>query len=319
MIEQLLHRREAPPAPPGGGAGAAPIIRHRPRRRAWGRLLAAAAAVLALGQLLAVAYHQGGRAGEAALQTRLLGELELGAATLRELRGESQAHLDALAARVALLQARLARLDALGSELVATAQLEQGAREFDFTADPGLGGRAPARRQATDAQQLETTLAGLLHQAEDRELQLRILQDVVRHRQLVVEAYPSGWPVRSGWISSRFGWRKDPFHGGRAFHHGLDFAARHKVLVRAAARGIVEFVGRQGNYGLTVELNHGNGYRSRYAHAHELLVKPGQVVERGEPVARVGSTGRSTGPHLHFEVLENGTAVDPLKFLSARR
>lgn len=272
-----------------------------------------------MAQLLALAYHQGGLSGGAELQARLLRELDIAAETLRELRGESQAHLDALAARVALLQARLARLDALGGELVAIAQLEQGAREFDFAADPGLGGRAPERREATDARRLEATLAGLLHQAEDRELQLRILKDVVRHRQLTVEAYPSGWPVRSGWISSRFGWRKDPFHGGRAFHHGLDFASRHKVLIRAAARGIVESVGRRGNYGLTVELNHGNGYRSRYAHAHELLVQPGQVVERGDPIARVGSTGRSTGPHLHFEVLEHGKAVDPLKFLSARR
>ena len=206
-----------------------------------------------------MAHHQGGLSGAAELQARLLRELDVSAETLRELRGESQAHLDALAARVALLQARLARLDALGGELVAMAQLEQGEREFDFASDPGLGGRAPELRQATDARRLETTLAGLLHQAEDRELQLRILKDVVRHRQLTVEAYPSGWPVRSGWISSRFGWRKDPFHGGRAFHHGLDFASRHKVLIRAAARGIVESVGRRGNYGLTVELNHGNG------------------------------------------------------------
>ena len=319
MIEQFLHRHDSRPAPRAAGAGAAPIIRHRPRRRARGKILAALAAAAALAQLFAVAHHQGGLSGAAELQARLLRELDVSAETLRELRGESQAHLDALAARVALLQARLARLDALGGELVAMAQLEQGEREFDFASDPGLGGRAPELRQATDARQLETTLAGLLHQAEDRELQLRILKDVVRHRQLTVEAYPSGWPVRSGWISSRFGWRKDPFHGGRAFHHGLDFASRHKVLIRAAARGIVESVGRRGNYGLTVELNHGNGYRSRYAHAHELLVKPGQVVERGDPIARVGSTGRSTGPHLHFEVLENGKAVDPLKFMSARR
>ena len=292
-------------------------------RAAFGKWLPAALGALlacaVLAQLLAVAYHQGALAQRTTVQARNAGDIQASRAALAQLRNESQAHLDALSSQLAMMQARLARLDALGGRLVEISQLPEDGGEFDFSANPGLGGRAaPLPAEATELQALTASMAGLQSQIEDRELQLRILQDVLSDRNLAGEAFPNSTPVRSGWISSRYGWRKDPFHGRRAFHYGVDFVARYKAKIHAAAAGLVEFSGRKSGYGLMVEINHGNGYRSRYAHAHSLLVKKGEMVSRGQAIARIGSTGHSTGPHLHFEVLENGKPVNPMRFLARR-
>ena len=239
--------------------------------------------------------------------------------TLNNLRRESQLHIDALSSQLARLQSRIARLDALGGTLVDIAQLKDG-KEFDFGSKPGLGGNAAASPgPGLTATDLGASLDGLHNQIEDRTLWLSILEDVIQHRRLVGAAYPSGWPVRSGWVSSYYGMRRDPFHGRPAFHQGIDFAASKGTEIRSAAAGMVEFAGNKEGYGLMVQIRHGNGYQTRYGHASKLLVKSGQMVKRGDVVAHVGSTGRSTAPHLHFEVLKNGKAANPLKFLSARR
>ena len=288
--------------------------------RAWGkRIVISLAGILVITQLLAVAYHQGTQFRQDDLASLSHQELQASRVALMQLQANSQAQVDMLSSRMAVLQARLARLDALGDRLVEVSGLPNEGGEFDFTSEPGLGGRdATTPQEGAKADVLSLSLALLKSQVEDREMQLRILQDVLHDRNIAIEAMPNHTPVRTGWISSGYGWRKDPFHGRRMFHHGVDIAARYKTQIQAAAAGLVTFSGHKSGYGKVVEINHGNGYRSRYAHAYSLLVKKGEIVSRGQPIALVGSTGRSTGPHLHFEVLEDGKSVNPMSFLSRR-
>lgn len=312
MIKKFFHQV---------GRGSASIIRHAGSGSkvtgAW-RLGFGISGALVLAQIVAVAFHQGSLQREQALLGEI-GSLVAHGATLNEIHRESQIHINALSSQVARLQSHIARLDALGGTLVDIAQLEDGT-EFGFGSEPGLGGFAAAPvGAAPTASDLGASLDGLRRQIEDRALWLNILEDVIRDRRLVSEAYPSSWPVKSGWVSSYYGRRQDPFHGHAAYHQGIDFAASKGTEIQSAAAGIVEFSGKRDGYGLMVQIRHGNGYQSRYGHASKLLVESGQMVEQGDPIALVGSTGRSTGPHLHFEVLINGKTADPLKFLSARR
>jgi murein DD-endopeptidase MepM/ murein hydrolase activator NlpD len=136
-------------------------------------------------------------------------------------------------------------------------------------------------------------------------------------RKAVEQARPVGWPADGGWLSSNFGRRTDPFTGRVAFHEGVDIASKMGSSIRAMGVGVVSFAGQKSGYGLTVEVNHGHGQVTRYAHAQAVLVKVGDRVTKGQPVALVGSTGRSTGPHLHLEVLHNGQAVNPQNYLRA--
>ena len=287
----------------------------------WRQAGLALVALVLFGEVLAVAYHQGGqREQQALLQTiehNLITQHTAYQMLRKELAHVSTAKMVGVSSRLATLQTHMARLDALGSRLVHIADLEDG--EFDFVESPGLGGRAPLITEPTSSDSVLTALDLLEHQVEDRELQLRLLKELVQSRSLAHEARPSGWPVDSGWISSYFGWRKDPFHGRKAFHKGIDFAARTGVTIRAMADGIVEFAGRKKGYGNLVEVYHGDGYLTRYAHAEELLVREGEKVARGTAVAKVGSTGRSTGSHLHFEVVKDGKIVNPLNFVSGKR
>ena len=313
MIKELLHR---------AGRSSAAIIRHAgaPGKAAGLRRLGlGVAGAVVLAQVVAVAFHQGALHRERALLGSIDHTLSTQTTTLEEMRRESQVNIDALTSQLARLQSRIARLDALGGTLVDLARLEDGA-EFDFGSEPGLGGRAVASSgPEPTASDLGASIDRLHRQIEDRTLWLDVLEDVIQHRRLVSEAYPSSWPVRSGWVSSYYGMRRDPFHGHAAFHQGIDFAASKGTEIRSAAAGMVEFSGTRDGYGLMVQIRHGNGYQTRYGHASKLLVQSGQMIERGERIALVGSTGRSTGPHLHFEVLKNGRPANPLKFLSARR
>jgi murein DD-endopeptidase MepM/ murein hydrolase activator NlpD len=152
-------------------------------------------------------------------------------------------------------------------------------------------------------------------QIDDRRRQLTALQNLILTRELARQIVPGGRPVESGYISSLYGQRTDPFHGNQANHPGLDFAGAAGTRVLAVADGIVSHAGTDGGYGRSIEVTHGNGYVTRYAHNAKLLVEPGQTVKRGDPIALMGSTGRSTGTHLHFEVLRDGSRVNPLSFV----
>lgn len=222
----------------------------------------------------------------------------------------------ALAARVGQMHARLIRLDALGKRLTEVADLDRG--EFDFDAPPAVGGPdggAEVAGAGPAVPALDDMLDAMSRSIEDRSRQLAALEALILSRELARQVVPGGRPVESGYISSFFGSRTDPFHGKAVFHAGLDFAGAPGTRVLAVADGIVSLAGRDGNYGKLVEITHGNGYVTRYAHNSTLLVEAGQTVRRGDPVALMGSTGRSTGTHLHFEVLREGRPVNPLSFV----
>jgi murein DD-endopeptidase MepM/ murein hydrolase activator NlpD len=228
-----------------------------------------------------------------------------------------QEKVNALAMRVGQMNANVIRLDALGKRLTRMANLDDG--EFDFGHPPAVGGESAADGQPAQIPSLTAMVDDLQNQLSSREQQLGVLENLILTRELNKQVYPEGRPVQEGFISSYFGRRADPFTGYTAVHKGLDFAGSEGSKVSAVAAGLVTFAGERTGYGEMVEINHGNGLATRYCHNEKLLVKQGDMVRKGQDVALLGSTGHSTGPHLHFEVLKNGTQVDPLRFIGEDR
>lgn len=229
----------------------------------------------------------------------------------------AQEHLNALAQRMGSLQASMYRLDALGQRLVDLGKLDSD--EFDFDASPAVGGAedalAAVQSESVSSDEILAELAQLSVVMDERSRALRALETVLLSRELSDEVVPAGKPINKGWISSYFGRRPDPFTGKKAWHKGIDFASPEGSDVLAVGSGVVEDVVSKKGYGHQVVINHGNGYESRYAHNKEVLVEVGQTVHRGDVIAKVGSTGRSTGPHVHFEIIKDGKSVNPLKFV----
>ena len=241
-------------------------------------------------------------------------EIESQADELSRLRLESEQQMEAMTKRLAMMQARLLRLEALGNRVTDMADLDGG--EFDFSAPPAVGGPIIADESAYSPPQFIEAIAELEAQIANRAQQLEALEAVIASKQFENEAFLAGRPVKSGWISSPFGRRTDPFTGRMAWHSGVDFATGEAGAdVIAVAAGVVTAAQERGGYGLSVDINHGNGYVTRYGHAEELLVKVGDIIKKGQVVALVGSTGRSTGPHVHFEVYKNGRVVDPASYI----
>lgn len=223
----------------------------------------------------------------------------------------------AMTLRLAELQARLVRLDALGERLTTMADLEKG--EFDFGQTPAMGGPELLAGNELDeifaAPNVATAVDELAAQIEDRQQQLETLEALMANRKLEREVFIAGRPVNKGWMSSRFGRRTDPFTGRVAWHSGVDFAGKEGADIVAVAAGVVTWSDDRYGYGNLVEINHGNGFVTRYAHCKENLVKVGDVVKKGQIIALMGSSGRSTGPHVHFEVYKHGRAVDPSSYI----
>ncbi|MGH8296691.1 MAG: M23 family metallopeptidase [Steroidobacteraceae bacterium] len=236
---------------------------------------------------------------------------------IAELKQQMQARANAIAIQLGEMKAHIIRLDALGQRLTAMAGIKSS--EFDFGQDPPQGGPETdipgARPEIPD---LSAMLKSLQSQIDLRGSQLSALENVILSRQLGQEIHPEGRPVTTGYISSGFGERVDPFTGGEEFHEGIDFAAPRGTPIHAVAAGIVTWAGRRGGYGNMVQVDHGNGYSTRYGHAEKVLVHVGETVQRGDVIALVGDTGRSTGPHVHFEVLKGGHEVNPAHFVALR-
>ena len=234
---------------------------------------------------------------------------------IAKIRQGNEDTLDAMAIRIAQMNARMIRLDALGRRLTEMADLDDG--EFDFDSMPALGG--PEEPVATGSNvavpDVVAAMQSLDHRLGDREAQLGVLESVLANQNLKQRVYPQGRPVRSGWISSYFGKRTDPFTGKPANHTGIDFAGKPGSDIIAVADGVVTWAAARYGYGLMVEINHGNGYATRYAHNAENLVSVGDEVKKGQTVAYMGDTGRATGPNLHFEVLRDGRRVNPVNFI----
>ena len=245
----------------------------------------------------------------------LADELQLQKQEIETIRQANEDTLDALAIRIAQMNARVIRLDALGRRLTGMADLEDG--EFDFDSDPALGG--PEEPVLTGSNiavpEVVDQMQSLNYQLDNREAQLWALEGVLMNQDLNERVYPQGRPVNSGWISSYFGKRTDPFTGKPANHTGIDFAGKHGAEVLAVADGVVTWSADRYGYGIMVEINHGKGYATRYAHNSENLVQVGDEVKKGQPIALMGETGRATGPNLHFEVLKGGRRVNPVNFI----
>jgi murein DD-endopeptidase MepM/ murein hydrolase activator NlpD len=253
--------------------------------------------------------------------SRVLAELEtLFDAERRFLASEKRGtgeHLDALARKMGEMQSRILHLEALGERLVERGDLNRD--EFDFSELPAMGGPASATGLSTTLPEMVDELDALARRIEDRSLKLDLLEDLLIHRQISEDTRPAGRPVDAGWISSRYGWRTDPFSGKKTLHRGLDFAGKKGTAIIAVADGVVSWAGNRSGFGKTVEIRHGNGYVTRYAHNSDLKVQAGDLVRQGQEIAAMGKSGRATGTHLHFEVIRDGRTVDPLKFVKAAR
>jgi murein DD-endopeptidase MepM/ murein hydrolase activator NlpD len=227
-----------------------------------------------------------------------------------------QGHLSAMAMKLGDLQAQMLRLDSLGERLASLAGLKpQELPALEPGSVPGRGGPVPTLRRDFTVDEFTTMLSRLSHQVDERSDQLGVLEALVVTDSANKKFLPTLSPIEDGWFSSNFGWRVDPFNGQQSFHEGIDFPAEAGTVIDAAASGKVIYADVHPAYGKMLEIDHGNGLVSRYAHCSTLLVKEGDLVMRGQRVATVGSTGRSTGPHLHFEVRLNGVPQNPARFL----
>ena len=243
---------------------------------------------------------------------------------LADSRKQAQRQLNALTRKIGLMQAELNRINALGQRVADIAKVNKG--EFDFSQQPGLGGPLTPLTPMTEsgpnpsysADDLFRGLTDFNAVISDRAYQLEVLESVLLNKELSAEVRISGRPITKGWTSSFFGTRSDPFTGQPAWHAGMDFAGKEGAEVIATGSGVVVYASKRSNFGLLVEINHGEGYITRYAHNSEIVVNVGDVVSKGQVIAKMGSQGRSTGPHVHYEILRNGKPINPQSYVNRR-
>ena len=294
----------------------------KPRQLSLSGVKAGAAAVAAVAFIMAIGFAGGhwyssatGSGVSTSELTGLNAQLVEQRETIDAIRQGNEDTLDALAVRIAQMNARMIRLDAVGRRLTEMADIDDG--EFNFDAEPALGGpeEPTAAGSNVPVSEVVEAMASLSYQLDSREAQLAVLESVIMNQNLNERVYPQGRPVKSGWLSSYFGRRIDPFTGKPANHTGIDFAGKLGDDIIAVADGVVTWSGDRFGFGIMVEINHGSGYSTRYAHNSENLVSIGDEVRKGQVIALMGKTGRATGPNLHFEVLHNGRRVNPVKFI----
>jgi len=280
-------------------------------------LILVAASVLAVGAVFTAGVELGRFVAGPVDRAALAREFDAQRLALNAARSEMQGKVDALANRIGTLNAHLIRLDAMGRRITDLAGLDRG--EFDFEQPPPVGG--PEGGEFAGGSMVVPDLTAALDllesQLTDRQRQLAALESLMSTRSLGERITPGGWPIVGGWISSHFGYRADPFNGGGAFHAGVDFAAPRGTNVISTGPGVVTFAGYKQGYGYVVEITHPTGYLTRYGHNSRNLVSEGQTIQKGDAIAVIGSTGRSTGTHVHFEVERDGKTVNPMKYLSA--
>lgn len=284
----------------------------------------AAGLVFIVTALLALAGWSGYQVALGQVETTEPAESELVAewrSKLTEQRGELaqieqnvQQQVDALTLRLGEMQGRLLRLDALGQRFVESGLVASD--EFDFDQPAAVGGPEDGLDgDSFTAPELTGMIDQLARRIEDREQQLRMLDMVTSRQKLEKELYVQGRPITWGWLSSKYGYRSDPFNGKRTWHAGVDLAGKDGSDIISVAGGVVTYADERYGYGNLVEVDHGDGLVTRYAHAKTIKVKVGDVVQKGEVLALMGSTGRSTGPHVHFEVIRNGKSENPETYI----
>lgn len=234
----------------------------------------------------------------------------------RALRPHAPGDVDAIVARLGEMQAQLMRINALGERLVQMSGLNP--EEFDFEDPPPQGGPDQGPVKDYTIKELADELTNVVGMIQDRQRKLDLIQDFIMEKDLAAEALPAGWPVRSGYISSKYGFRVHPVKKVRLFHDGVDLASPRGAPITAVADGVVVFSGRKGGYGNVVDIRHMDGLVTRYAHNARNLVKEGQMIHQGQRIATVGSTGTATGPHVHFEVRRGDKPIDPMPYLRSK-
>ncbi len=221
--------------------------------------------------------------------------------------------LDAILTQLGDMQAQLMRINALGERLVRMSGLSS--EEFDFENPPPQGGPETGTARDYTIKELASELTSVVSLIQDRQRKLDVIQDYIMQKDLTAQSLPAGWPVRSGYVSSDYGFRIHPLKHVRLFHTGIDLASPRGAPVFAVADGVVSFSGTKSGYGRVVDIRHMDGLVTRYGHNTANLVTEGQLVRQGQKIATVGSTGTATGPHVHFEVIRDGQPINPMPYL----
>ena len=280
----------------------------------WGYFFAALTTALTVAFVfmgVSVSNHQ---AIDGAVIENWLGDISEHRSDLAGLQQQTAAKNEALASQLSKMQSRLWRIEALAEHMHDLSGLQDD--EFNFDQTIAQGGPLAEEAQEFAWVDLQTQLNQLALQLDRREKELTILDEVMVELQRSEQVRLSGRPIAKGWLSSAYGNRIDPISGQPAWHAGVDFAGSQGSDVLAVASGVVVFADRRDGYGKLIEVNHGNGISTRYGHHEKLLVKVGEIVKKGDVIGEMGSSGRSTGPHVHFEVLRNGRTIDPTRFVS---
>ncbi len=225
-------------------------------------------------------------------------------------------HMDVLGRRIGSLQAQVSRISAVEMRIAETAGINLS--DFQFEQDPPIGGSSLAETVDSEQIDIENAIDAIENELAHRESEIAAMDFLLSRRSLESQQTPAGWPVEGGWVSSNFGTRLHPMTGKKQFHHGVDIPGRLGADVLAVADGVVTRAEKSGNYGHLVEIDHGDGYTTLYSHNKLNLVEVGATVSKGDPIAKVGSTGRSTGPHVHFEVSKNKRTINPVRYLYSK-
>lgn len=242
---------------------------------------------------------------------------------LQATKESSQQQINALTARLGMIQAHVTRIDAVGERVLSISGIDK--KEFSFDRKPAIGGPEQQLGTAADDQartfyqSLDKSFDQTALSLESREQQLNVLESLLMDKYMGTERYISGRPTTKGWLSSFYGDRNDPFTGKTAWHAGVDFAGSEGDNVVSTAAGVVSWVGKRSGYGLLIEVNHGDGLVTRYGHNRKALVAKGEVVKKGQSISQMGNSGRSTGAHVHYEVIKNGRPTNPVPYVNRKK
>jgi murein DD-endopeptidase MepM/ murein hydrolase activator NlpD len=221
-------------------------------------------------------------------------------------------HLDVLGSQIGSLQAQVSRINAVEMRIAEVAGINLN--DFQFEEDPPIGG-ADVATEDSEQVDIEKAIAEIEKELSLRESEIAAVDFLLSRNTLESKQTPAGWPVKGGWISSNFGSRMHPMTGKKQFHRGVDIPGKFGADVLAVADGVITRSEKSGHYGWLVKVDHGDNYTTLYSHNSKNLVEVGETVKKGQTIAKIGSTGRSTGPHVHFEVAKNGRNINPVKFL----
>ena len=221
-------------------------------------------------------------------------------------------HMDVLGRRIGSLQAQVSRIKAVEMRIAETSGINLS--DFEFEQDPPIGGASSSESDSEEVD-IENAIREIEKELSIRESEIAAVDFLLSRNNLESQQTPAGWPVKGGWVSSSFGSRMHPMTGKKQFHRGVDIPGKPGALVLAVADGVVVRSEKNGNYGWMVEIDHGDSYTTLYGHNRKNLVNVGETVIKGQGIAEIGSTGRSTGPHVHFEVAKDNRNINPVKYL----